>query len=315
MRYLVTGGAGFIGSNLTEKLLENGEYVVVLDNLSTGKWANIEQFLENERFTFIEGTITDIETCALACEGIDYVLHHAAYISVPGSVEDPVGTTKTNVDGTVNVFTAARDTGVKTVVWASSTAVYGNSDILPNIENMPLCPLSPYAASKAACEMFARAFCEVYGMKIIGLRYFNVFGRRQDPSSAYAAVIPLFISGLLGERKVSIFGDGHQTRDFVFVDDVVHANIKAATQAKPEAFGHAFNIGSGRSISINELYECIARELGTDKKPLYEPPRAGDVRDSSADINAARNMFGYEPSFDVEYGLKKSIEWYKENLK
>ena len=314
MRYLVTGGAGFIGSNLTEALVNLGEDVVVLDNLSTGKLSNIEPFLRDDRITFIEGTITDPETCADVCTGVDYILHQAAFVSVPGSVEDPKRTHDTNVTGTVNLFNAARDAGVRRIVWASSTAVYGNSDVLPNVETMPLCPLSPYAASKAAGEMYARAFSEVYGMSIIGLRYYNVFGKHQDPSSAYAAVIPLFVSGLLKGEQVTIFDDGEQTRDFVFIENVVQANFKAAAQSGPEASGHSFNIGCGERISINKLYEIIARELHSDIKPVYGFPRPGDVRDSEADISAAKEAFGYEPEIDVEEGLKKSIAWYRENI-
>lgn len=314
MRYLVTGGAGFIGSNLTEALLNLGEKVVVLDNLSTGKRSNIEPFIDNSRFTFIEGTITDPETCAGACEGVDYVLHQAAFVSVPNSIEDPEGTNETNVTGTVNIFNAARNASIKRIVWASSTAVYGNSDVLPNVETMPLCPLTPYAASKAAGEMYARTFSVVYDISIIGLRYYNVFGKYQDPSSPYSAVIPLFVSGLLKGKQVTILGDGEQTRDFVFVDNVVRANIKAATQSKTEASGYSFNIGCGKRISINELYEIIAKELHSNLKPVYASPRPGDVRDSEADISAARKAFGYEPTIDIIEGLKKYIEWYRENL-
>ncbi len=291
-----------------------GEEVVVLDNLSTGKLSNIETFIKNDSITFIEGTITDPETCADACTGIDYILHQAAFVSVSGSVEDPERTNYTNVTGTVNLFNAAMDSGVRRIVWASSTAVYGNSDVLPNVETMPLCPLSPYAASKAAGEMYARAFSEVYGMSIIGLRYYNVFGKRQDPSSAYAAVIPLFVSGLLKREQVTIFGDGEQTRDFVFIENVVQANIKAADQSVPESSGYSFNIGCGERISINKLYEIIAGELNSDLKPVYRPTRPGDVRDSVADISAAKEAFGYEPEIDIEEGLKKSIAWYRENI-
>ncbi len=314
MRYLVTGGAGFIGSNITEALVNLGEEVVVLDNLSTGKLSNIETFIKKDSITFIEGTITDPKTCADACAGIDYILHQAAFVSVSGSVEDPESTHNTNVTGTVNLFNAARDSGVRRIVWASSTAVYGNSDVLPNVETMPLCPLSPYAASKAAVEMYARAFSEVYGMSIIGLRYYNVFGKRQDPSSAYAAVIPLFVSGLLKGEQVTIFGDGEQTRDFVFIENVIRANLKAAARSVPESSGHSFNVGCGERISINKLYEIIARELNSDLKPVYRPARPGDVRDSVADISAAKEAFGYEPKTDVEEGLKKSIAWYRENI-
>lgn len=314
MKYLVTGGAGFIGSNLTETLLNLGENVIVLDNLSTGKLSSIEPFMENIRFTFIKGSITDPEMCVRACEGVDYVLHQAAFVSVPGSIKDPKGTNETNVNGTITIINAAKNTGVKRIVWASSSAVYGNSEVLPNVETMPLCPLSPYAASKVAVERYTRSFGEDYGMSVIGLRYFNVFGKNQDPSSPYAAVIPLFVSGLLKGEQITIFGDGEQTRDFVFVDNVVHANIKAATQLRTEVSGCSFNIGSGKRISINKLFTMIAEELKSNLKPVYTLPRPGDVKDSLADIHAACRAFGYEPEIDVKEGLKKTIGWYREKL-
>jgi len=203
---------------------------------------------------------------------------------------------------------------VKSIVWASSSAVYGNTDVLPNVESMPLCPLSPYAASKAAVEMFARSYVESYGMTIIGLRYFNVFGQRQDPASAYAAVIPLFISGLMSGEPVTIFGDGEQTRDFVHIENVVQANIKAATQSVSGAGGRAFNVGCGESITINELYDVIASGFGSDVRPLYAPARQGDVRDSFADIAGARNAFGYDPEIQINEGLKKTIDWNVKNV-
>ncbi len=314
MKYLVTGGAGFIGSNLTETLLNLGEDVIVLDNLSTGKLSSIEPFMENIRFTFIKGSITDPEMCAKVCDGVDYVLHHAAFVSVPGSIKDPKGTHDTNVNGTITIFNASKNAGVKRIVWASSSAVYGNSEVLPNVETMPLCPLSPYAASKVAVEKYAGSFSKDYGMSVVGLRYFNVFGKNQDPSSAYAAVIPLFISGLLKKKQITIFGDGEQTRDFVFVDNVVQANIRAATQSKTEASGCSFNIGSGKRISINTLFTTITEELKSDIQPVYTSPRPGDVKDSLADIHAARRAFGYEPEIDVIEGLKKTIEWHRGTL-
>jgi nucleoside-diphosphate-sugar epimerase len=314
MRYLITGGAGFIGSNLSEFLLAQGEEVVVLDDFSTGKRENIHPFLENRRFTIIEGSVTDPAVCIQACKGADYVFHEAAFISVPLSIEKPVLTHEINVTGTANLFLAARNAGVKRVVWASSTSVYGNSEQLPNVETMPLRPLSPYAASKAAGEMFASAFSEVYDMSIISLRYYNVFGKRQDPASAYAAVIPLFITHLLRGKRPVIFGDGAQTRDFVFIDNVVQANIRAALQAGDDASGRAFNIGCGERISINELYHIIAEELGSDMEPHYAPPRSGEVRDSIADISAARAAFGYDPTIKVREGIRLSLDWYRENL-
>ncbi len=314
MRYLVTGGAGFIGSNLVETLLGMGGEVIVLDNLSTGKRSNVEPFLDNPRYTFMEGTVTDPSVCALACRGVDYVFHEAALISVPLSIDEPVRTHEINITGTTNVFLAARDAGVKRVVWASSTAVYGNSETLPNIETMPLRPLSPYAASKAAGEMLASAYSEVYDISIVSLRYYNVFGKRQDPFSAYAAVIPLLVSKLLRRERPVIFGDGEQTRDFVYIENVVQANVKAALQAGDDASGRAFNVGCGRRISVNELFRVIADELGSDLEPEYAPPRQGEVRDSVADIGAARTAFGYDPAIDVREGLKRSLSWYRENL-
>lgn len=314
MKFLVTGGAGFIGSNLVAALLKRGNDVVVLDNLSTGKSVNIEPFLASDRFSFIEGTVVDPQTCLLACEGVDYVFHEAALVSVQQSVEDPVKTYETNIKGTSNVFLAARDTGVKRIVWASSTSVYGNSTVLPNVETMPLNPLSPYAASKASGEMLASAYSEVYEMSIVSLRYYNVFGNNQDPHSYYAAVIPLFVSKLLKGQKPTIYGDGEQTRDFVYIDNIVQANIKAAIQAKPQASGRAFNIGCGVRISINELYSIIAQELGSSIKPEYTAERPGDVRDSVADIQAAKQAFEYDPVINVREGLRRSLEWYKKNL-
>lgn len=313
MRYLVTGGAGFIGSNLVEFILKQGEDVTVLDDFSSGKRENIQPFMNNDHFTFFEGTITDPQTCAIACRNIDYVLHEAALCSVPQSIDDPMKTLEVNTTGTVNIFLAARDAGVKRVVWASSTSVYGNSPVLPNVETMPLSPLSPYAASKAAGEMYARAFSEVYGISIISLRYYNVFGKRQDPFSPYAAVIPIFVSALLKGKQPMIFGDGEQTRDFVYIDNVVQANIKAATQAKPGYSGQVFNIGCGKRISINKLYRIIAEELKCDCEPVYVAPRSGDVRDSVADVRAAHDAFGYVPDIDVREGIKRSLAWYKIN--
>ncbi len=214
----------------------------------------------------------------------------------------------------MNVFLAARDAGVKRVVWASSTSVYGDTNILPNVEMMPLRPLSPYAASKASGEMLASAFSEVYGISIISLRYYNVFGKRQDPFSLYAAVIPIFVSKLIRGERPMIYGDGEQTRDFVYIDNVVQANIKAAMEAGPECSGHAFNVGCGASISIKGLLKIIAGELGIDIEPIHKPPRAGEVRDSLADISAAREAFGYDPAVDVREGLRLSLAWYREHL-
>jgi len=314
MRCCVTGGAGFIGSNIVEALLAGGAEVVVLDDLTTGKMENIEPFIDDDGFTFVRGTVTDRAACDRVCEGADFVFHEAAHVSVVQSIEDPLATNEVNVTGTVNVFMAARDAGVRRVVWASSTSVYGNSPVLPNVETIPLSPLSPYAASKAAGEMWASAFSEVYDIPIISLRYYNVFGKRQDPSSLYAAVIPIFTSKLLkGERPV-IYGDGNQTRDFVHIDNVVQANIGAATRAEPGCGGRAFNIGCGAAITINDLYRIIAGELGTDIEPEYRDARPGEVRDSLADIGAARDAFDYSPDIDIREGLRRSLDWYKKHM-
>jgi nucleoside-diphosphate-sugar epimerase len=315
MHCLVTGGAGFIGSNIVERLLSEGHTVKVLDNFSTGNFENIEEFTANSHFTYTEGTITDYDICEMACEGMDVVFHEAALVSVPLSVDDPVATYEINVKGTSNVFLAAHRAGIQRVVWASSTAVYGNSEQLPNIETQSLEPLSPYAATKAAGEMLASAYSACYNMSIIGLRYFNVYGKRQDPESPYAAAIPIFISMLLRGKTPVIFGDGEQTRDFVHVDDVVQANIKAAFDAPHNAGGQACNIGGGSEISINKLYDAIKNELDIDITPEHGEPRAGDVRFSRADITKASNLFGYEPQVGLEEGLKRSVKWYKNAVK
>ena len=314
MKYLVTGGAGFIGSNISETLLNQGEEVVVLDNLSSGKRENMAAFTGHPGFTFIEGSITDPEMCARACKGVDYILHHAALVSVPGSIESPLSAHEINATGTLNIFLAGREAGVRRIVLASSSAVYGNTRILPCPEALPFETLSPYAATKAAGELYGRVFSEVYDIPVISLRYFNVFGKRQDPMSRYAAVIPIFITNLLkGERPV-IYGDGEQTRDFVYVDNVVQANIRAATIAGTESAGRAYNIGCGASISVNELFKIISAELGTSIRPQYKPLRPGEVRDSCADITSAREAFGYDPAIGVREGLKRTLKWYMNGI-
>ncbi|MFC1511885.1 SDR family oxidoreductase [Candidatus Latescibacterota bacterium] len=314
MHCLVTGGAGFIGSNLVEALLKRGDRVTVLDDLSSGRRENIAPFEGYGRFRFIEGSITNLTTCKKACRGVEAVFHQAAFVNVPESIVKPSATAEINVRGTVNVFEAAHRVGIRAIVWASSTAVYGNTAKLPNVETMPLCPLSPYAASKAAGEMFARVFCEVYGIDIVGLRYFNVYGERQDPLSPYAAVIPRFIGALLKGERVTIFGDGEQTRDFVHVADVVAANLRAAENAH-FARGDVYNIGSGVGISVNRLYDIIADELGSSLRPTYAPPRAGDVHDSVADISRAQEAFGYQPAIAFTDGLRQTIRWFQERMR
>jgi UDP-glucose 4-epimerase len=313
MNCVVTGGAGFIGSNIAEALITRGDRVTVLDNLSTGKRENIHPFFRHAGFRFIEGSITDPDACAEAVKGSDAVFHHAAFVSVPGSLADPAGTAQTNVAGTVNVFEAARQAGVRAVVWASSTAVYGDSEALPNIESMPLCPLSPYAASKAAGEQFARAYASTWNMNIISLRYFNVYGPRQDPASPYSAAIPLFISRMLSGLRTTIYGDGEQTRDFIHVDDVVRANLLAA-DARPGSAGCAFNIGGGKRISVNRLHSLIAESLGVSAEPVYAPARSGEVRDSVACIDAAREAFGFVPVVGIEDGIQRTVDWYRDTV-
>ncbi len=308
MRSLVTGGAGFIGSTLAEELLARGDDVVVLDDFSTGTRENLAGCMHNPRFTLIEGSITDRETCSRACGGIDRIFHHAAVTSVLHSIEDPERTTTVNVNGMVILLLAARNAGVKRIIFASSTAVYGNPDRQPVVETMPIAPLSPYAASKAAGEQYACAFGEVYGMTIVGLRYFNVYGPRQDPCSPYAAVIPLFIRALLNGDRPTIYGDGSQTRDFVYVGDVVTANIRAAET--PLDGGRVFNVGTGRRVSILDLYRHIADLACVSGDPDFAPARPGEVRHSVADITTARQDLGFTAAVDIKEGLTRTIAWF-----
>ncbi|MBI5560094.1 MAG: SDR family oxidoreductase [Deltaproteobacteria bacterium] len=319
--FLVTGGAGFIGSNLIFKLLENGQRVTAIDNFITGKRKNIEDIerfvkennMTEEDFRFIEGDIRDTELCMNSTAGVDYILHNAAMGSVTRSVEDPVVTTDINVVGTVNMLHASLGRKVKRFIYASSSSVYGDSGGLPKKEGEEGWPLSPYAASKVSCELFAGTFHDVYGLPVIGLRYFNVFGPRQDASSPYAAVVPIFIKKLLSGEPPLINGDGDTTRDFTYVDNVVDANIRAAFAPK-EALGKAYNIACGREVTLNELYGKIASLLNKDIKPVYGPERKGDIRKSFADVSRAKESLKYIPSVDFEKGLELSIDWYGKNL-
>jgi nucleoside-diphosphate-sugar epimerase len=315
MKYLVTGGAGFIGSNLANALLQRGHDVVVLDNFSTGLRQNLVSFQRHgSHFQLIEGDLRDLDTCRDACRGVDYVLHQGALGSVPRSIAHPITTNENNVNGTLNLFIAARDEGIKRVVFASSSSVYGNSKELPKVESMIPKPISPYAASKNICEMYGRIFYELYGIEIIALRYFNVFGRRQDPNSAYAAVIPLFVKALMrGERPV-IFGDGLQSRDFSYVDNVIQANILAA-HAPTTACGNVFNIACGQRTALIDLYQKICDLLDVHIEPRYVDARPGDVKHSLADISRAQEFLGYEPLYTVFQGLELAIDWYKENAR
>ncbi|MGI6123852.1 MAG: SDR family oxidoreductase [Acetivibrionales bacterium] len=309
---MVTGGAGFIGSNLVETLLEKDSFVRVLDNLSTGKMENIKSFLGNKQFEFIEGDIRDVNMCQKACKDIDFVLHQAALGSVPRSIKDPVTTNDVNVGGTLNMLIAARDNKVKRFVFASSSSVYGDEKRLPKKEGRVGVPLSPYAVSKKTNELYARNFYDLYGLETIGLRYFNVFGRRQDPDSPYAAVIPIFIKNILNNRVSTINGDGEQTRDFTYIDNVVDANLKACF-AKKAACGKVFNIANGDRISVNSLYKKICELLKRQTNMVYGPTRAGDVKDSNADIKRANRYLNYSPLLSFDKGLESAVEWYVNN--
>lgn len=320
-RFLVTGGAGFIGSNLVFTLLGSGQSVIVLDNLSTGKKKNVDEIkgliaagkIPAEDFSFVEGDIREIEVCMKAARGADYVLHNAALGSVPRSIEDPVTTTEVNVMGTINMLIAARDSGVKRFVYASSSSVYGDSERLPKVEGDEGNPLSPYAITKSVGEMYAGNFQRHDGLEVIGLRYFNVFGPRQDPYSQYAAVIPIFTRKLIAGEAPTIYGDGETTRDFTYVDNAVVANIKAAFAGK-EATGGVYNMACGSRLSLNELYKRLSDIVGKDIKPIYGPERKGDVRHSDADITKAGRFLNYEPVVDAEKGLELAVGWYRENL-
>ena len=311
--FLVTGGAGFIGSNLAEKILNLGYKVRVLDNFSTGKKRNIEEFLDDSNFEPIEGDIRDLASCQQACNGIDYVFHQAALCSVPRSINDPRRTNDVNITGTLNMLIAARDNKVKRLVYASSSSVYGDEPNLPKIEDRVGKPLSPYAITKKVNELYARNFYELYKLPIIGLRYFNVFGKRQDCDSVYAAVIPIFIKKLLNKEAPTINGDGKQSRDFTYIENVIEANLKACLSDEG-ALGEVFNVAYGGRVYLNDLYLKICKLLKVDVQPVYGPERPGDIKHSNADISKAENILGYHPEYDVDRGLEKAIEWYKRNL-
>lgn len=311
--FLVTGGAGFIGSHITEYLLKNGAGKVrVLDNFLTGLQQNIDLFAGYPNFEFIEGDIRDFDTCKKACEGVDYVSHQAALGSVPRSVKDPVTSNEVNVSGFLNMITAAKDAGVKSFVYASSSSVYGDEPNLPKTEDRVGNPLSPYAVTKKTNELYADVFAKLYGMKVVGLRYFNVFGPRQDPNGPYAAVIPLFVSGILSQSPVYINGDGEQTRDFTYVDNAVQANVRGMLTDNAAAFGQAYNVAVGENFSVNFLYESIREMLGKDHKATYREERAGDIRNSLADISKANNLLGYQPTKRFLDGLQQTVAFFKE---
>ena len=307
---LVTGGAGFIGSNLVHALLERGVEVRVLDNLSSGHLANLADV--RDRITFVEGDIRDRPMLTTLCEGVDYILHQAAVPSVPRSVKDPWTSNDANVTGTLNVFLAARDAGVRRVVAASSSSVSGESKVLPKHEGMRPAPISPYAITKYVAELYGAVFKETFGMEIVCLRYFNVFGPRQDPQGAYAAVIPRFIESIREGISPTIFGDGTQTRDFCFIENVIQANLLACEA--PDAAGRAFNVGCGSRITLLDLVEAINEELGTQIAPEFGPTRAGDVQHSLASIEDAESILGYTPAVQFREGLRKTVAWYGRSL-
>ncbi|MBK7702714.1 MAG: SDR family oxidoreductase [bacterium] len=305
---LVTGGAGFIGSHLTAALVARGDRVTVLDNLSTGKLANLAAVRDG--ITFVEGSITDPETARRCCEGIDVVFHQAALASVPRSVDDPLTSHLHNVDGTLNLLVAARDAGVKRLVYAASSSAYGDSPSLPKREDMKYDPMSPYAVQKYVGELYLAVFARLYGLSCVGLRYFNVFGPRQDPQSQYAAVVPIFITRLLAGEAPVINGDGTFSRDFTYIDNVVHANLCAAEA--PDPGGRTVNVACGDRFSLNELYALIQRHAGSTLPAVHGPARAGDVPHSQADISLAREVIGYTPQVDFTTGLARTVAWYRE---
>ena len=312
--FLVTGGAGFIGSNICEALVNMGYIVRCLDNLSTGKYESIEPLIKNERFTFIKGDIRDLDTCMEAVKDVDYVLNQAAWGSVPRSIEMPLLYEEINIRGTLNMMEAARQSGVKKFVYASSSSVYGDSTTLPKKEGQEGQVISPYALTKKVDEEYGRLYKELYGLDTYGLRYFNVFGRRQNPEGMYAAVIPKFIRQLLHDEVPTINGDGRQSRDFTYIDNVIEANLRAC-KASRDAAGQAFNIGAGGRMFLIDIYNHLCKALGKDVEPNYGPPRKGDVRDSNADISKARQLLGYDPEYDFEKGIALAIDWYKKYLK
>ena len=313
MKILVTGGAGFIGSNLVEALLNDDrvQHVRVLDNLATGSMKNIEAFLDNGRFEFIKGDIRSYETCLEVCDGIDVISHQAALGSVPRSINDPLTSNEVNVTGTLNIFTAAKEKGIKRVVYAASSSTYGDHPGLPKVEDKIGNPLSPYAVTKFVNELYAKVYANVYGLELIGLRYFNVFGPKQNPQGPYAAVIPLFVKSVLNNEPPLINGDGEHSRDFTFVANAVQPNILALTTVNKEAVNQVYNVACGEQTSLNQLLEEIKGIAGSDLAPKYGPERRGDVKHSLADISKAKQLLGYAPAVTVREGLKTTFEWYR----
>ena len=302
---VITGGAGFIGSNLTKELADEND-VTVLDDLSTGYLKNIQDAIDADKIGFSKGSVTDLNLLQKVFRNVDYVFHEAAIPSVPRSIKDPIKSNHVNISGTLNVLVAAKDNGVKKVVYASSSSAYGDTPTLPKVEDMNPCPLSPYAVSKLAAEYYCQVFTEVYNLPTVALRYFNVYGPQQDPSSEYAAVVPKFISNVSSNKPPIIYGDGEQTRDFTFVNDVVHANILAS---ESKATG-VFNIAGGKRITITDLTQSIMNIMGKELDVIYEDPRPGDIMHSIADISKARKELNFEPQFNLSTGLEKTIQWF-----
>ncbi|PKN78876.1 MAG: LPS biosynthesis protein WbpP [Candidatus Cloacimonetes bacterium HGW-Cloacimonetes-1] len=310
MKYLVTGGAGFIGSNIVNRLLADGQEVRVLDNFATGKRENILPLMNNPKMTMIEGDIRSFHIVRAAVKGVDYILHQGALPSVPRSINDPITSNDVNILGTLNILEAAKEFGVKRVVCASSSSIYGNSETLPKIETMPINPMSPYALTKYAQERYCQIFYQLYGLETVAIRYFNVFGPNQDPTSQYSAVIPKFIKMIMRNERPVIFGDGSQSRDFTFVENNIEANLLACTA--PKAPGEVFNIACGDRFTLIELVDMINEILGKHVEPIFHTDRAGDVKHSLADIEKAKAILGYEVKVDFREGLRRTIEYYAE---
>ncbi|WP_047245780.1 SDR family oxidoreductase [Maribacter thermophilus] len=318
---LVTGGAGFIGSNLCTALLENGNQVTCLDNFATGKRENLAPLMDNPKFTLIEGDIRNIEDCKKACEGVDYILHQAALGSVPRSINDPITSNDVNVSGFLNMLVAARDAKVKRFVYAASSSTYGDSKNMPKVEDIIGKPLSPYAITKYVNELYADVFSKTYGIETIGLRYFNVFGRKQDPNGAYAAVIPKFVMQLMKHESPVINGDGTYSRDFTYIDNVIQMNVRALVTENQDALNTVYNVAFGERTDLNELTQLLKEYLSAYDEKIasientYGPTRAGDVPHSLASIDKAKELLGYDPKYDIKTGLKEAVDWYWKNLK
>ena len=319
-KILVTGGAGFIGSNLCEELLERENKVVCLDNFATGKRENIDGFISNSNFTLIEGDIRNLEDCQRASQGVDYVLHQAALGSVPRSIKDPITSNDVNVSGFLNMLVAARDNGVKRFVYAASSSTYGDSESMPKVENIIGKPLSPYAITKYINELYADIFSKTYGLETIGLRYFNVFGRKQDPNGAYAAVIPKFVSQLMAGDSPVINGDGNYSRDFTYIDNVIQANLLSLVTTNPKAINTVYNVAFGDRNTLNDLMGYLKEYLSCFDQNIASvvvikgPHRAGDIPHSHASVQKAKDLLNYNPKFSLQQGLKEAVQWYWENL-